>query len=144
MAHWRTSSARPSPAFIVTGVVAGRAGVVDLARRALRWRVPLRWYALALFALPVAVLVTAVPLYGLDPVRSLAQNWPALFTSYVPTLAFMIVLNNVAEETGWTGFLFARLQLRHRPVSRGPAERHPFWCWHLLSFAHDEGRGSAD
>jgi hypothetical protein len=46
------------PAFIVTGVVAGWAGVLDLARRSLRWRVPLRWYAVALLALPVAVLVT--------------------------------------------------------------------------------------
>lgn len=127
------------PAFVVTGVVAGRAGVLDLARRFLRWRVPLRWYALALFALPVAVLVTAVPLYGLDPVRALAQNWPALFTSYVPTLAFMIVLNNVAEETGWTGFLFARLQDRHRPVYAALLSAIPFWCWHLLSFVHDEG-----
>jgi hypothetical protein len=26
-------------------------------------------------------------------VRFLAQNWPALFTSYLPTLALMIVLN---------------------------------------------------
>jgi membrane protease YdiL (CAAX protease family) len=127
------------PAFIVTGVVAGRAGVLDLARRSLRWRVPLRWYALALLALPVALLVSAFPLYGLDPVRSLAQNWPALFTSYVPTLAFMIVLNNVAEETAWTGFLFARLQLRHRPVHAALLSTIPFWCWHLLSFTHDEG-----
>jgi membrane protease YdiL (CAAX protease family) len=127
------------PAFIVTGVVAGRAGVLDLARRSLRWRVPLRWYALALLALPAAVLIIAIPLYGLDPVRSLAQNWPALFTSYVPTLAFMIVLNNVAEETGWTGFLFAGLQHRHRPVHAALLSAIPFWCWHLLSFTHDEG-----
>src|SRR3954471_19580497 len=127
------------PAFIVTGVVAGRAGVLDLARRSLRWRVPLRWYALALLALPAAVLIIAVPLYGLDPVRALVQNWPALFTSYLPTLAFMIVLNNVAEETGWTGFLFSRLQQRHRPVYAALLSAIPFWCWHLLSFTHDEG-----
>jgi hypothetical protein len=31
-------------AFLVTGALAGREGVVDLARRSLRWRVPLRWY----------------------------------------------------------------------------------------------------
>jgi membrane protease YdiL (CAAX protease family) len=123
----------------VTGVVAGRAGVLDLARRSLRWRVPLRWYALALLALPVALLVTAVPLYGLDPVRSFAQNWPALFTSYLPTLVFMIVLNNVAEETGWTGFLFARLQHRHRPVHAALLSAIPFWCWHMLSFVRDYG-----
>jgi CAAX protease family protein len=30
------------PAFIVTALVSGKAGVRDLARRSLRWRVPLR------------------------------------------------------------------------------------------------------
>jgi hypothetical protein len=32
------------PAFIVTALASGRAGVRDLARRSFRWRVPLRWY----------------------------------------------------------------------------------------------------
>jgi hypothetical protein len=33
-----------------------------------------------------------------------------LFTAFLPALAIMIVLNNVAEEIGCTGFVFARLQ----------------------------------
>ena len=33
------------PAFIVTALVSGKAGVGDLARRSFGWRVPLRWYA---------------------------------------------------------------------------------------------------
>jgi CAAX protease family protein len=127
------------PAFVVTALAAGRVGVLDLARRSLRWRVPLRWYLLALLALPIALLVAAAPLYGLDPLRSLAQNWPSLLTSYLPTLAFMIVLNNVAEEVGWTGFLFARLQQQHPPVHAALLTAAPFWCWHLLSFTHDTG-----
>jgi uncharacterized protein len=40
-------------AFLVTGALAGRPGVVDLARRSVRWRVPLRWYLVALFTVPV-------------------------------------------------------------------------------------------
>jgi hypothetical protein len=32
------------PAFIVTALVSGKAGVRDLARRSFRWRVRLRWY----------------------------------------------------------------------------------------------------
>src|SRR5688500_3965778 len=35
-------------AFVVTAATDGRAGVEDLARRSLRWRVPVRWYLLAL------------------------------------------------------------------------------------------------
>ena len=127
------------PAFIVTALVSGRAGVLDLARRSLRWQGPVRWYLLALIALPLALLITAVPLYGPDPLRSLAQNWPALLTSYLPTLMFMIVVNNVAEEAGWTGFLYARLQERHRPWRAALLSAAPFWLWHLLSFTHDTG-----
>jgi uncharacterized protein len=35
------------PAFIVTALLSGRAGVWDLARRSLRWRVPLRRYLIS-------------------------------------------------------------------------------------------------
>src|SRR4051812_43118395 len=41
------------PAVVVTGLVSGRDGVRDLVRRTLRWRVPLRWYAVALLGLPL-------------------------------------------------------------------------------------------
>jgi hypothetical protein len=34
-------------AFLVTAALAGRDGVVDLARRSTRWRVPVRWYLVA-------------------------------------------------------------------------------------------------
>ena len=35
-------------AFLVTAALSGRAGVADLTRRSLRWRVPVRWYLIAL------------------------------------------------------------------------------------------------
>ena len=40
-------------AFLVTGALAGRDGVIDLARPSLRWRIPVRWYLVALFTVPV-------------------------------------------------------------------------------------------
>ena len=36
-------------AFLVTAALSGRAGVADLTRRSVRWRVPVRWYLIALF-----------------------------------------------------------------------------------------------
>jgi uncharacterized protein len=127
------------PAVIVTAVVGGRAGVRDLARRALRWRVPLRWYAVSLLALPAAVLLLAPVLWGTPPLAALAENWPLLITSFLPTLAFMIVLNNVAEEVAWTGFLFARLQERHAPLRAALLVSVPFCGWHFVGFARDTG-----
>ena len=51
-------------AFVVTGAADGWSGVADLARRALRWRVPVRWYAITLLGVPVAATVVAIAVYG--------------------------------------------------------------------------------
>jgi membrane protease YdiL (CAAX protease family) len=123
------------PAFIVTALVAGRAGVRDLARRSFRWRVPLRWYAISLLGLPLIFLICVTALYGLAPLRALAQNWLLIFTSFLPALLIMILLSNVAEEIGWTGFVFARLQDRHGPLRAALLTTVFFWlfpCIELL------------
>jgi hypothetical protein len=44
------------PAFVVSALVSGKAGVRDLARRSFRWWVPLRWYLTGLLA-PAADLL---------------------------------------------------------------------------------------
>ncbi len=51
-------------AFLVTGALAGRDGVVDLARRSVRWRVPVRWYLVALFTVPVGATMISLVIYG--------------------------------------------------------------------------------
>jgi uncharacterized protein len=122
------------PAFIVTALVSGRAGVRDLARRSFRWRVPLRWYAISLLAPPLTLLLCVTLIYGRAPLRALAQNWSLIFTSFLPALAIMIVLNNVAEEIGWTGFTFARLQDRHGPLRAALLTTVFFWLYHVPSF----------
>lgn len=93
------------PAFVVTALVSGKAGVRDLARRSFRWRVPLRWYLISLLAPLLILLIAVTILYGFAPLRALAQNWLLLFSAFLPALAIMILLNNVAEEIGWTGFV---------------------------------------
>ena len=51
-------------ALVVTAATSGRPGVVDLARRSLRWRVPVRWYLIALFTVPVGATLLALVIYG--------------------------------------------------------------------------------
>src|SRR5688500_13099993 len=53
-------------AFFVTYAVSGRAGVADLARRSVRWRVPLRWYLIALLAVPIGATLISLTIYGPD------------------------------------------------------------------------------
>ena len=63
-------------AFMVLAVTEGKSGVVGLLRRMVRWRVGLRWYAVALL-LPVAVTLTAAALnvlvLGARPSSSAAE-----------------------------------------------------------------------
>jgi uncharacterized protein len=122
------------PAFIVTALISGKAGVRDLARRSFRWRVPLRWYAISLLAPLLIFLIAITILYGFAPLRALAQNWLLLFTAFLPALAIMIVLNNVAEEIGWTGFVFARFQDRHGPLRAALLAGVFFSLFHIPSF----------
>jgi hypothetical protein len=51
-------------AFVVTAALARREGVVDLARRSVRWRVPVRWYLVALFTVPVGATLISLAIYG--------------------------------------------------------------------------------
>ena len=81
-----------------------------------------------------SVLIAVTILYGLAPLRALAQNWLLLFTVFLPALAIMIVLNNVAEEIGWTVFVFARFQDRHGPLRAAVLTTVFFWLIHVTSF----------
>jgi membrane protease YdiL (CAAX protease family) len=125
------------PAFIVTALVSGKAGVRDLARRSFRWRVPLRWYLISLPAPLLIFLIAVTILYGFAPLRALAENWLLLFTGFLPALAIMILLNNVAEEIGWTGFVFARFQDRYAPLRAALLTTVFFWLFHVSSFYVD-------
>lgn len=126
-------------AFAVTALAGGQDAVRDLARRCLRWRVRLRWYGVALLGMPAVTLVSAVALYGVAPLRALGENWPLLLSSYLPTLALMIVVYNVTEEWGFTGFLFAELQDRHGPMRAVLLTTVAFWAFHLPTFVIDTG-----
>ncbi len=127
------------PAFLVMAALHGRAGVRDLARRSLRWRVGARWYLFALLGLPIGVMLFASVLYGLAPLNALVDRWPLLFTVMLPNLLLRIVFFNVIEEIGWTGFLQARLQDRHGPLKATIITEVPFALWHLPGLMADTG-----
>jgi membrane protease YdiL (CAAX protease family) len=104
------------PAFLVTAAVDGKAGVQDLLRRCLRWRVGLHWYLLALLGMFVTVIVAALPFVGLDPLVMVTQQWTLLFTVFLPGVLVPFLLINWPEEIAWTGFFQAKWQERHGPM----------------------------
>jgi uncharacterized protein len=126
-------------AFLVVAAMHGRAGVLDLARRSLRWRVGLRWYLVALLGLPIATLLCASVLFGLAPLNALVDKWELHFTLVVPMLLFRVVVLNLTEEIGWMGFLQDRLQERHGPLMGSALVTIPFALWHLPSWMLELG-----
>lgn len=118
---------------LMTAVAGGREGLRDLWDRQRRWRVPARWYALALLTTPVLL---AVVLGGLSLFS------PAFVPSLIATddissvLAFGIVFGLGAgflEEIGWTGFALPGLLRRHSTFAAGLLLGAIWGVWHGLA-----------
>jgi membrane protease YdiL (CAAX protease family) len=127
------------PAFLVVAAMHGKAGVLDLARQSLRWRVGARWYLITLLGIPVGSVLSASVIYGLAPLQALVDRWPLLFTLILPDLLIRIVFLNTIEEIGWLGFLQSRLQGQYGPWKACLLIEIPFALWHLPGFLGDTG-----
>jgi uncharacterized protein len=128
-------------AFVVTAATDGRAGVEDLARRSLRWRVPLRWYLIALFGVPVAATLLAIAIYRTEALESPPGGWPRALGAVLVVFVLQLLLFQLAEEIGWTGFLQDRWQDRYSPLKLSAMVALPWAVWHLPDFFVDEGLG---
>lgn len=127
------------PAYLVVAAVHGRDGVRDLARRTLRWRVGVRWYLFAISFVPVTAVLIATALVGTAPLEALGDKWPLLFTVVLPYLLLLVLFSNLAEEIGWTGFLFDRLQNRYAPLQASLIVWVPWALFHLPGFYEEVG-----
>jgi len=129
-------------AFVVTAASEGRAGVEDLVRRSLRWCVPVRWYLIALFGVPVAATLLAIAFYGTEAVGSPLGGWPRALGAVIVLFVLQLVLFQMPEEIGWTGFLQDRWQDRYSPLRLCAMVALPWAVWHLPDFFVDEGLGT--
>ena len=126
-------------AFVVTAAADGRAGVDDLVRRCLRWRVPVRWHLLALFGVPVAATLVAVVIYGGETLESPLEGWTRVILAVVALFVLQFVFFNFVEEIGWTGFFQERLQHRYNPLKLSAVVAVAWAAWHLPDFFVEEG-----
>ena len=123
--------AGPSTAgILLTGLVSGRAGLRELLSRLIRWRVGVRWYAVALLTAPL--LMTAIPL----ALSLLFPKFlPGIFsTDNKASLLLMGIaagLSTVLEELGWTGFAIPRLRLRYSSLTTGLIVGVLWGVWHF-------------
>lgn len=128
-------------AFVVTAATAGRSGVVDLLRRSFRWRVPVRWYLFALFSVPVAATLLAFAIYGTEAFESPSVGWARALAQVLGLFVIQLILFQLAEEIGWTGFLQDRWQDRYSPLKLSAMVAALWAVWHVPDYFADEGWG---
>jgi uncharacterized protein len=99
-------------AVVVLALTEGKAGLLGLFRRMIRWRVAPGWYAVALLlpaVLAIAATVLNVLLGAQPPSAAELSKWTGLFS----TFAIVLLVPGVGgawEEPGWRGYALPRLQ----------------------------------
>ena len=128
---WLSPFGPAGAALVVTALTGGRTAMGQLMWRMVQWRVGIHWYLLILFGVPLLELLGAFAVLGSVPLEDLAQNWPLIFTSYLPQALVAVVVIGLAEETGWRGFALPRLQEWRGPLV-GTSVLAVVWSgWHL-------------
>jgi uncharacterized protein len=128
-------------AFLVTAALSGRAGVADLTRRSLRWRVPLRWYLIALFSVPIGATLISLLIYGTQALATPSVGWPRALAEVAAMFLLQLVLFQLAEEIGFTGFLQHHWQDRYHPLKLTLYVALLWAVWHVPDHFAVEGWG---
>jgi uncharacterized protein len=128
-------------ALIVIPLIQGRAGLKELGLRMIRWRVGLRWYAVAI-GLPLAVLFTTVALnFALGAgAPSLARIGP--LSSLIMVFAVRLINpmdGPMGEEPGWRGYALPGLQAGRSPLVATLILALLVTVWHVPLFFIEEG-----
>ncbi len=116
---------------IVLTVTEGRPGVTRLLKRCVQWRVQPRWYVVALSANLLIWLLSYSALVGPALLTAAVRHWPLLFTTFLPYVAFYILMPSIAEEPGWRGFALPRLQQRYGPLAASLILGLLHGLWHV-------------
>ncbi|MFN8486244.1 MAG: CPBP family intramembrane glutamic endopeptidase [Caldilineaceae bacterium] len=119
---------------LLTGLVDGGAGLRILLARLLKWRVEMRWYAVALLTAPLLATAASFALALFS-----SAFLPSIMTTDTKAallLSGLLVglLVGSFEELGWTGFAIPRLRLRYGLLATGLSVGFLWGAWHFLVF----------
>jgi len=118
-------------ALVVTGITEGRTGVGRLLKRCVQWRVRPQWYLVALGINLLVWLLAYTALIGPQLLVAAVTHWFLLISTFLPLVAFGMIIPAIAEEPGWRGFALPRLQQRHGPIVASLILGALHGVWHL-------------
>ena len=135
--HYLMSLGPITAAIVVTMIVSGRAGLAELGRRMVQWRMSALWWLAAVgspFALFAAAMVGTRVVDGSwpDVGRLFEVNYLGNIGLWV--LPLWIVTFGYGEETGWRGFALPRIQARHGALVSATLVALAWMGWHVVSF----------
>ena len=120
-------------ALVVLAITQGKSGIGGLLRRMVRWRVGLRWYAVALL-LPVGIALAATALNVLlgaqAPSAADLGGWTGLFSTFAVVL-LIPGIGGTWEEPGWRGFALPSLQAGRSALVASLILGAVWALWHL-------------
>lgn len=116
----------------VTGIADGRSGLRTYFGRIVRWRVPIKWYAVAIF-LPFLLRLAAFGLTvasGAETTANPQWNWGAIAFDLI--LVFFVIA--LGEEPGFRGFALPRLLKARSALTASLILGVLHVIWHLPLF----------
>lgn len=120
-------------AVVVLALTGGKAGVMILLRRMVRWRVAPLWYAAALL-LPVAIALGATVLNVLLGARPPSSAELGAWPSLIPTYFLLLLIPGIGgawEEPGWRGYALPKLQVGRSALLASLILGVVWAFWHL-------------
>lgn len=131
-------------ALLTVGMTKGRAGLLQLLRHVIRWRVGIQWY-LVVLGLP-GILASAALAFALllggtfpdlahAPLYQFSSPTTPLWQAALTALVFIALgPDGLGEELGWRGYALAHLQAGRSTLAACLLLTVPWALWHLPDF----------
>ena len=119
---------------LMTGLVHGRPGFSLLWKRLFKWRVSLKWYALALLATPVLGVVILLLLSLSSPDFELGFLHAGEKAGMILSGIMIGMMVGLFEEIGWSGFAVPNMRLRYGMIATGTIVGLVWGAWHFILF----------
>jgi membrane protease YdiL (CAAX protease family) len=100
-----------------------------------------RWYLIALLSVPVGATLISLVIYGPQALATPSGGWPRALAEVAAVFVLQLVLFQLAEEIGFTGFLQHHWQDRYHPMKLTLYVALLWAVWHIPDHFAEEGWG---